>query len=141
MKRAFLLIYILGFTPSFYSITLPPGGKYILHGTMLSLDGHRIANEKFICDNDTILTDSIGNFKVEISWQHFYCKGYKIKKCNDLINGDFIVFKYKSSNNFVKNKWKKYGLREHKSIYKVNIYWPILYTNHIKKKSLGKYKY
>lgn len=120
----FLIIYLCNASFVFAKLKT---GTYSIEVLMVSLDGIPITNQKFILDNDTLITDSEGKLLISMAWHTDFCKGYKVRKCNNLMNAKYIVFSFYGNKAFVKNKWKKYGFRQNgKKTQSVTIQWPIL---------------
>jgi len=126
IKTGFLGLLLLCITINLYS--RPRSGVYYIEGVLLSLDGRTMKSEKVIYGNDTLVTDSSGKFTIKITWVYDDCRGYKKKKCNNLINGTHVFIIARGKHIYIKNKWRKYGLkRKGNSKYKIKVVTPLVY--------------
>ena len=88
-------------------------GNYIITGIMYGADKKPLANQKFIINGQSIVTDNTGRYLVYISYRTSdrYRKVIQRWKVNNTINEPSIQFSYNQTNKHIKNNWRKYGLR------------------------------
>jgi|GEM_PF-1741459 hypothetical protein len=145
INKFLILTLIFLFSLKSYSREFPTNGEYILVIKIQTIDGTPIKNHKIIYENDIYQTDSLGLVSIKVEW--IYYKNIsmnirwffdRLKKCqyrrkvNNINNGKYIYFKDFENNNiyFIKNKWRKYGLKNEKNkSYRIEVEFPIYYRN------------
>jgi hypothetical protein len=109
----------------FSSFSKGSGGYYDLNITLKDrVTGNLLLNEMLIVDTDTFHSDKFGQIKAKINWKTVCPSGIskpQKRKHNRTINSEWIVLQSQNKEIKLRNKWKKYGLRnenERKIFYK-----------------------
>jgi hypothetical protein len=123
LKSSLIVIFFCLFFSQLYSRENPLRGNYTIKVRVKSLDGTPLKNYKIIYHSDTLSTDSSGYVSFKIDWVYYRSvKWYYRRKYNRSLNGKYIYFKgLKGDKYFVKNKWRKYGLKSKGKTYNVDV--------------------
>jgi len=106
-------------------------GYYTLSVTMINKETKEaITNTMFHINGEPIKTDTNGRLTCQIKWINvcgFSLRFWEKIKANRIKNSKWIVFKLNNSEKKIKNKWKKYGKKQHwkrnPKEYYTKIYW------------------
>ena len=123
-KYCLLVFLIVSLLSIGQSREVPLSGNYIMKVKIKSLDGTPIGDYQVIYDSDTLKTDSLGFVDLTVSWSfyRFIKKRYR-RRYNKILNGKYIFFRGLNGDKyFVKNKWRKYGLKSRGDYYEVDVY-------------------
>ena len=125
MTKYCLLIYLV--FPLFslgQSREAPLSGSYTMKIRVHFLDGIPLEDYRVIHDRNTLTTDSLGYVSIEIDWSYYrLIKWNYRRKYNKILNGKYIFLRGLNRDNFfVKNKWRKYGLKSRGNYYEVDVY-------------------
>jgi len=133
MKFGRVILLLVIYSVCLFSFNLRPRfSAYEVKGRMFNtVTKKTISNSLFLVNSDSVFTDSLGFYECSIGYVSGLCRGgltrLQIKKLEALINRTHIDFQYKGQKIFVKNKWKKYGLKNNNAkkpkVHKVSLKW------------------
>lgn len=102
-------------------------GNYKLRVHVYSMDNRPLVNKAIIFKDTTLITDSLGIVELEVYWSVSSCRNFKTRRCNNLRNDKYVTIQFSSYKSFIRNKWRKYGLKRSRKIYCKKVKFPVFF--------------